>query len=205
MAERYLRQSALAHLGLDGRTRQDRGAAGIAMSERPFPGIIDLRGARNAVSAAFELAFGFGLPANANSTASKGKAGAKSSVTALWLGPDEWWVLGTDGAKLAEKLAKALDGAPAAVTEVGESRTCITVAGPHARDLLAKGCPLDLHPRVFHPGDCAQSRLAKAEILIHQVGDEPAYDIYVARSFAEYLWLWLEDAAQEYGIAVVAA
>lgn len=204
MAERYLRQSALAHLGLEGRAQGDRGAAGIAMAERPFPGIVNLRGQHKLVSAAFEPAFGFALPAEANSTAGNRKADAKTSVTALWLGPDEWWVLGADGAELTEKLAKVLAGQPAAVTEVGESRSCITVAGPHARDLLAKGCPLDLHPRVFQPGGCAQSTLGKAGVLIHQLGDEPAYDIYVLRSFAEYLWLWLEDAAQEYGMAVVA-
>lgn len=204
MAEDYLRQSPLAQLGLEGRARKDRGEAGIALGERPFPGIVDLRGEYRSVSAAFELAFGFALPAEPNTAASKGKAGAKTRVVALWLGPDEWWVLGGDPAKLAGKLAKALDGQPAAVTEVSESRTCIRVAGPHARDLLAKGCPLDLHTRVFKAGACAQGQLAKASVLIHQVDDEPAYDVYVLRSFAEYLWLWLEDAAREYGLAVVA-
>jgi sarcosine oxidase subunit gamma len=203
VAEDYLRQSPLAHLGLEGRARKHRGEAGVALGERPFPGIVDLRGEHRSASAAFELAFGFALPAEPNTAASKGKAGAKTRVVALWLGPDEWWVLGGDPAKLAGKLAKALDGQPATVTEVSESRTCIRVAGPHARDLLAKGCPLDLHPRVFKAGACAQGQLAKASVLIHQVDDEPAYDVYVLRSFAEYLWLWLEDAAREYGIAVV--
>jgi sarcosine oxidase subunit gamma len=204
VAERYQRQSALAHLAIEGRAQPDRGAAGIAMGERPLPGIVNLRGGHEAVSTAFEAAFGFALPAKPNSAAGKGKAGAKTTVTALWLGPDEWWLLGADGAGLGAKLTKALDGQAAAVTEVGESRACIRVAGPHARDLLAKGCPLDLHPRVFRTGQCAQSTLAKAGVLIHQVDDEPAYDIYVLRSFAEYLWLWLEDAAREYGMAVVA-
>jgi sarcosine oxidase subunit gamma len=72
---------------------------------------------------------------------------------------------------------EALDGRPAAVTEVGESRTCIRVAGPRARDLLAKGSPLDVHPRVFAAGACAQGQLAKATVLIHQVDDAPAYDV----------------------------
>ncbi len=198
MADRYLRQSPLAHLGLEGRAMTERGAAGVAMSERPFPAILDLRGEHKTVSAALELACGFALPEQANTAAAKGK------TTALWLGPDEWWVLAPDSAKAAEKLAKGLDSKPAAVTEVGESRTCIRLAGPRARDLLAKGCPLDLHPRVFGPGSCAQGQLAKAPVLIHQVSDEPAFDIYVLRSFSDYLWHWLEDAAREYRLAVVA-
>ena len=204
MADDYLRQSPLAHLGLAGRAREGGGAAGVTMSERPLPGIVDLRGEHKAVSAAFELAFGFALPAEPNTAAGKGKAGTKTQVTALWLGPDQWWVLGAEPGKLAAKLVKAVESQPAAITEVGESRACLRVAGPHARDLLAKGCPLDLHPRVFAPGACAQSLLAKATVLIHQVDEAPTYDVYVLRSFAEYLWLWLEDAANEYGLAVTA-
>ena len=70
------------------------------------------------------------------------------------------------------------------------------------RELLAKGCPLDLHPRAFDVGQCAQSHLAKAPILIRQLDREPSFEIVVRRSFADYFWLWLEDAAAEYGLAV---
>ena len=197
MADGYLRQSPLAHLGLEGRARAERGAAGVALSERRFPGIVNLRGEAEAIGAAFEQAFGFALPVEAN------RADGKDGFAALWLGPDEWWVLAPDGAELAVKLAAAMEGQPAAVTQVSESRTCIRVAGPHARDTIMKGCPLDLHPRVFQPGDCAQTCLSKADIALHQVDDEPTFDLYVLRSFAEYAWLWLEDAALEYGVTVV--
>jgi sarcosine oxidase subunit gamma len=37
------------------------------------------------------------------------------------------------------------------------------------------------------------------------VADTPAYDLYVHRSFADYLWRWLEDAAKEYGVAIDSA
>jgi sarcosine oxidase gamma subunit len=43
-------------------------------------------------------------------------------------------------------------------------------------------------------------------VLIHLVDDEPArgpsFDVYVARSFAQYLWTWLEDAGREYGVLI---
>jgi sarcosine oxidase subunit gamma len=68
---------------------------------------------------------------------------------------------------------------------------------------LAHGCSLDIHPRVFGPGQCAQTLLARVPVIIHQRGDEPSFDIYVQRSLAEYLWSWLEDAAQPYGMAIV--
>ena len=199
----YLRQSPLAHLGLEGRAESGRGEAGVAMAERPFQGIVDLRGKPAEIGSAFEKVFGFALPQEPNSVGGKGR------TAALWLGPDQWWIVArTENARTAEKLTKALAGLSAAVTDVSESRTCIRVSGPRARDLIAKGCPLDLHPRVMGPGACARSVLAKTDVTLHMVaGDRarggPTYDLYVLRSFADYLWRWLEDAAGEYGLAVV--
>ena len=200
MADLMIRQSALAQLGLDGRARAERGEAGVALAEKPFRAIVDLRG--NPEDADFlgsaQGALGLDLPLAPNTATTQGK------TTALWLGPDEWWIVTPDpAADHAARLRTTLAGVHAAVTEVGESRCCIEVSGPKARDLLAKACPLDLHPRSFQPGTCAQSHLAKAAGLIHQTTDEPAYDLYVLRSFAEYLWHWLEDAGREYGVAVV--
>ncbi|MHA1153163.1 MAG: sarcosine oxidase subunit gamma [Alphaproteobacteria bacterium] len=214
MVEAYLRQSALAHLGLEGRGAATRGAAGVAMTERPHRGIVNLRldpGNAEAMTA-FEVAFGFALPTAANDTA------GNADTIALWLGPDEWWLVvpGPEpqaGPELADKLRAALADHFAAVTEVGESRTCIRVSGPRARALLQKGCPLDLHPSSFGTGACAQSILAKAGVTLHLFADEtvdqagaegPVFDIYVGRSFAEYLWAWLEDAGAEYGVAILA-
>jgi sarcosine oxidase subunit gamma len=209
MVEAYLRQSALAHLGLEGRGASNRGEAGVAMSERPHRGIVNLRldpGNAEAI-AAVEAAFGFALPIAANDTA------GDADTIALWLGPDEWWLVvpGPEpeaGPALADKLRAALAGHFAAVTEVGESRTCIRVAGPRARALLQKGCPLDFHPRAFVAGACAQSILAKSMVTLHLFADEsvtegPIFDVYILRSFAEYLWAWLEDAGAEYGVAIV--
>ncbi len=213
MAEAYLRQSALAHLGLEGRGAATRSDAGVALGERPHRGIVNLRlDPKNAEAmAAVESAFGFALPATANDTA------GDADTIALWLGPDEWWLVepGPEpeaGPALAEKLRAALTDHFAAVTEVGESRTCIRVSGPGARALLQKGCPLDLHASVFKAGACAQSILAKAGVTLHLFADEsatqagaegPVFDIYVLRSFAEYLWDWLEDAGGEYGVTIV--
>ncbi len=204
MVEGYLRQSALAHLGLDGRADESHGAAGVAMAERAHQGIVNLRLDRGdaAALAIFAETFGFALPAGPNTTAGAGDA------TAFWLGPDEWWIVTPDpdpeaGPALAAKLRGALADHCHAVTDVGESRTCIRISGPEARAVLQKGCPLDLHPHEFQPGQCAQTRLAKATVLIHHASDGPAFDVYVPRSFAEYLWAWLEDAGAEYAVAVV--
>ena len=91
----------------------------------------------------------------------------------------------------------------AAVTDVTGGQTVITLSGPRTRDVLAKGCPLDLHPSVLRPGDCAQTLLAKANVIIRCVDDSPSYELTVRRSFAHYARCGLHDAAQEYGCTVV--
>jgi sarcosine oxidase subunit gamma len=217
VGDSFLRHSPLAHLGLAARATEAVAEfeVGVLMGERPFRGLVNLRGPAGdqAFDKAVQEALGVALPSEPNTTAGQG------DLRVFWLGPDEWWVVTPgDGPAMADKLRAALAGQKAAVTDVSESRTCIHVRGARARDLLAKGCPLDLHPRVFSVGRCAQSLCAKAMITLHQVADDgddsadandasgggPAYDVYVLNSFAEYLWLWLEDAAREYGLRVTA-
>lgn len=209
MDNQFLRQGALASQGLDGRRADARGDAGIAMDEAPFPAIVNLRGKAKdkAFMAAVEQVLGVAPPTKPNTVAEG------DGVSILWLSPEEWWVIARKDeaidaeAKLAEKLRAALSDCQAAVTEVGEGRSCILVSGPQARDLLNKGCPLDLHPSVFGvPGSCAQTMLAKSLVVLNLVNDEesegPTFEVYVLRSFADYLWSWLEDAAGEYGVVV---
>ena len=175
--------------------------AAVVISERPFLGHLNLRG--DPVDGGFTCAaagvLGFRLPTEPNTT------GGKGGLLALWLGPDEWLVVTPPDAQpsLADSLEAALDGIHSSVADVTGGHTVITLSGPRAREVLAKGCPLDLHPSVFRPGDCAQTLLAKANVTIRCVDDAPSFELIVRRSFADYTALWLHDAALEYGCAVV--
>lgn len=179
------------------------GTAGVRLSERPAAGRISLRGdpGDRGFMAAAGQALDLVLPVEPNTSAGAGP------VRALWLGPDEW-LLTTEreaAAGLIDALRAGLAGVAAAVVDVGDAATAIRLEGPRARDVLAKGCTLDLHPGVFPPGRVAQTLIAQADAILHRVDDgggEAAFDIHVRRSFAEYLWLWLADAAIEYGVGV---
>lgn len=181
----------------------DPGEAGVSLCERPFRGQLALRG--DCQDPAFvkgvQQALGVNVPAESN-TVSK-----KKGVSALWLGPDEWLIVLPDGRDEAatEKLRKALSGQHVAVSNVSDSRIIIGMSGPYARDVLMKGCSIDLHPRAFGPGQCAQTGLARCHMLLHQLDKVPTYDVYVHRSFADYVWRWLTDAAAEYELAIVAS
>ena len=208
MVDAYLRRSPLAHRGLparalDGAAR--RADAGVVLSERPHRCQINLRGkaADPTFMARVLSAIGLNLPVVANTTTSDG------GITALWLGPDEWLITARPGreAEIAGKLQDALTGLFAAVTDVSEARTVIAVSGPRARDLMAKATSLDLHPRVFRAGLCAQTGFARTNMILVQTQDDgapggPGYEIFIAASFADYVWEWLEAAGADGGIAI---
>jgi len=192
MAETLLWRSPLAQLGRD--TFVLPGGA-IELEERARLGKFLLRGAPDdeAFLAAVKTASGLELPREPNRSAAGGP------LTALWTQPDEWLITCELGEQ--EKIGSALAAAGLTFTEVGEGRAALRLGGPRSIDLLRKGTSLNLHPRVFRPGDCAQTKLAQCGVLLHRPGEAAVYDIFCERSFAEYLWLWLEDAALEFGAA----
>lgn len=203
MAENFIRQGALAPLGLAARAG-GAADAGVRLEELAPRGQILLRGdgSKKAFRDAVGRAIGIAPPVQPNTAA--GPVDMALGPRALWLGPDEWLIVApaASAATIGAALRSALAEHHALVLDVADARAAIGVAGPRARAVLSKGCPLDLHPRVFGPGQCAQSLLARATVLIHQASPEPAYEIYVARSYALYMWRWLEDAAAEYGYAI---
>jgi len=72
------------------------------------------------------------------------------------------------------------------------------LVGALARDLMARGCRLDLHASVARKGFCAQTQMAQVGVLIHQVSDAPAYDLYVYSGFARSFWHWLTETAAQF-------
>ena len=171
--------------------------AGIYATERAFLTHVNLRGdaGDKAFIAAVRDIFGVELPIAANTVA------IAPGCVACWLGPDEWLVVAipTPGTDLAAELRVALGDRFSSVTDVSGGQTVVVLRGNAVRELLSKDCPLDLHPRAFGAGQCAQTRLAKTGVLLRPLAPD-AMEIVVRRSFADYFWLWLEVAAAEYGL-----
>ena len=195
-ADTVTRRSPLAHAAgrLATATRQSGGA--LRLAELPYLAQINVRlDAKGPAAEAVRLALGLPLPME------PGTCVRGDGRTVLWLGPDEWLVVGPDGTAgdLEARLRGAIGDEPGAVTDVSAQRTTLLVSGPAARDLLAHGCSLDLHPRAFGPGRCAQSTLARAQVVL-VARDEPrsGFWVLVRSSFADYLAEWLLDAATEH-------
>jgi sarcosine oxidase, subunit gamma len=121
----------------------------------------------------------------------------------LWLGPDEWLVLAPAGCadELAASLRTAIGAERGAVTDVSAQRTAVVLRGPGTRELLAKGCSIDLHPKVSPRGTCVQTLLAQTGVTL-VVHDDTAsrFLLLVRASFAVYLAGWLLDASTELSV-----
>ena len=167
--------------------------------EEPFVAMVDLwvdPSGPGAAAAARALGVD-ALPTTASTTAISG------DVTVIWFGPDEWLVTSTSAApeELEAQLREAVVEHGGAAVDVSAQRTTLRLRGEHARDVLAKGCSIDLHPSVFGPGAAVQTMLGQAAVVLMALGDDGTdYRVLVRSSFARYLAEWLVDGAEEFGV-----
>ncbi len=191
MSDLFQQQSPLVQIDL-----KASGEGSPQIRESQFTGFINLRGRADntAFLAAVLKALGSEPPLEANTVKQAG------DNRMFWLGPDEWLIVTPAGQQsaLKEALLNALDGVFSSVVDNSSGLTMIEITGEHAADLLATDCPLDLHPGVFKPGQCAQTRLAKAGMTLAPKDDGSGFDVIIRRSFADYLLIWLLEARKAF-------
>jgi sarcosine oxidase, subunit gamma len=168
----------------------------VTIVEEPFITMVELRvDPSGPGAAAVASLLGIELPTTPCAYAKSGDAAV------IWLGPDEWLVTGTPltGPELEARLREAVSAHGGAAVDVSGQRTTLRLSGSHSRDVLGKGCALDLHPSVFGGAAAAQTTLGMTGIILLGVDDSGTdHRILVRSSFARYLADWLLDAAEEY-------
>lgn len=179
MAERAA--GAAARSPLAGRAED---LAAVGAREVAFLALVNLR-----VDAGLAARVPVALPSTPNTWS------AGDGREAIWLGPDEWLVVGEPGTAPAvvAELRAALDGLRHSVVDVSAGQAVVNLAGDARSDLLAQGCGLDLHPRSWRDGRCAQTLLANVPVILQERAD--ATRVFVRPSFATYLVGWLRQAA----------
>jgi len=139
-------------------------------------------------------AIGCILPADPNSFVTS------ASLRIGWLGPDEWVMTGArDAIAQAEaNLALHLTDVHHSLVDISGNRSCFSVAGADAVNLVAVGCSLDFAGPTFESDLCVQTLLARAQVMIFKQRETQSFEIYPRRSFSSYLSLWLQTAAREF-------
>jgi sarcosine oxidase, subunit gamma len=136
-------------------------------------------------------ATGLGLPTTPNTWSRSGER------ETLWLGPDEWLVVSESAPadEIARDLGSRLAGRQASIVDVSAGRAVIELTGPRRFDLLAAGCGLDLHPRSWRAGMCAQTLLARVAVLLEERDDSTR--VFLRPSYGGHLLTWLSTVTPE--------
>ncbi|HKO67883.1 MAG TPA: sarcosine oxidase subunit gamma family protein [Burkholderiaceae bacterium] len=162
-----------------------------ALAEWPIAAAWNVQGDGTHVAFIDQVArqFSIALPIAPNTTA------RIDAVTAVWLGPRSWLLVaesaGSTLVNFPEK-REALNAAGGALFDISASRVSFRLRGKGATDVLATGCPLDLHPNAFRSGQCRQSMFGHVNALLLKTDEVPTFVIMVARSFARGVWQNLE-------------
>lgn len=166
----------------------------VQLTEQMGVALVNLRAdpADSALLRLLQARLGLDLPVAPNTVSQGG------GLTAFWLAPDEWLLMGDAGSDaLVAQIEQLLAGHRFAVTDQSSGYSVVRLQGPEARDVLNAGCPLDLHPRALTLGQCAQSHFFKAAVLLRPLDAQgQAWELTVRRSFADYTARMLMDAMQ---------
>jgi len=154
------------------------------------------KGRDSDVQAAILAGFNLELPAAQ-------RAATSATMTAIWIQPGMWMLSAAGHAEGAMARAiKDATGDAASIVDQTHGKTVLTLSGAKARDVMARGCRLDLHPRAFMPGHSAVTQVAHIGCMLRQFDEIPSYEMLVPSSFAETFFGWLTHSAAEFGYEI---
>jgi sarcosine oxidase subunit gamma len=173
---------------------------GLVIEERTnlaLATVMARRGKEHDLKSAVATAFGLDLPDGPLLASNDG-------VSFAGIGVHQWLVAAETSPEtdLVSRLWERLAGL-ASISDQSDGRVVLCLWGDRVRDVLAKGIPVDLHPRSFRTGDVASTFVAHIGVQIQQLDDRPTFQLMAFRSLAGSLWSWLTKSAAEFGYEIV--
>lgn len=167
---------------------------GAKIEALPPRGMVTVRGdfADAAFAAGVKASVGLGVPETR-------RADVDSGHGVLWMSPDELllWMPYAEAEAAVQSFDEATEGTHALAVNVSDARVVFRVSGAKARQILSKGAPVDLTPMAFGIGDYRRTRIGLVAAAFVMTDDAPdTFEIVCFRSYAEYVWHWLHDAAR---------
>lgn len=192
-------RSFLADAARNGRHGRDQDAVGVTVSERwpiSIAGVVAYNGKRAWVESKLKKAFGLALPWSPHRHQLRRPGGGLLEL--VWAGPARWLAV-EDGIVDLEQAFASAAGDAAMVVEQSGGHCVLRISGPSAREVLAKGVPVDLGGPGFDVGSVALTQFDHIEVCLWQVDDAPSFDLAVQASYARSLLEWLLSASAEFG------
>jgi sarcosine oxidase subunit gamma len=119
------------------------------------------------------------------------------------IGPNYWLALSEGAGPVFGMSLRQIVAPLASVADQSGGYTVFRVGGYAIRDVLAKGFPIDLHPRAFEPGAAATTIVAHIGATVWRCEDNvdgsACFEIALFRSLAKSFSTWLSSSAAEFG------
>jgi sarcosine oxidase subunit gamma len=126
-------------------------------------------------------------------------AGARDTLM-LCVRPQRWLFLSpSTAAGLAATHWQEASAGVAAALDLSSALLALHVAGPKARDALARGCRLDLHPAAFPSGTTAATLIAQVSAIIAALPS--GFLLLTPATTGRHFRDWLSAAARPFGFA----
>jgi sarcosine oxidase subunit gamma len=125
------------------------------------------------------------------------KVSSNKETRILWSAPNTWLVISRKE-NIIEIINEKCNSENFAITDISHSRAVIQIKGPGTKEVLKKGCPLNLHE--FEKNNCAGSVFHGINIVVDFLDNKPdTFNLLTLRSFGESFYHHITDAALEFG------
>lgn len=129
------------------------------------------------------------------------KVTTNNKTRILWSAPKTWLII-SDKENIIDIIKGKCREENFAITDISHSRAVIQIKGAQAREVLKKGCPLNISE--FEINNCAGSVFHGITIIVDCINDKPdTFNLLTLRSFGESFYHHITDACLEFGYAGV--
>ena len=125
------------------------------------------------------------------------KVTTNNKTRILWSAPKTWLII-SDKENIIDIIKGKCSEENFAITDISHSRAVIQIKGAQAREVLKKGCPLNISE--FEINNCAGSVFHGITIVVDCINVNPdTFNLLTLRSFGESFYHHITDAALEFG------
>ena len=125
------------------------------------------------------------------------KVESNKETRILWSAPRTWFVI-SKKENIINNIKEKCTDENFAITDISHSRAVIQIKGLEAREILKKGCPLNIDE--FKTNNCAGTVFHGISIVVDLIDNNPdTFNLLTLRSFGESFYHHVTDAALESG------
>jgi len=125
------------------------------------------------------------------------KVESNKETRILWSAPRTWFII-SKKENIINNIKEKCTDENFAITDISHSRAVIQIKGLQAREILKKGCPLNINE--FKTNNCAGTVFHGISIVVDLIDNNPdTFNLLTLRSFGESFYHHITDAALESG------